>query len=148
MVNILLSSSWLSHMIKEPLLRAVPLSVALAYLFHAPPHWIFGVSILAVIPLAEGIRRARGSSVKAGRSGHRRASQCHLWQRCRVHTGRLHTSRRKLPGGECPDHRLHYRQWASRAWESPSLPAPLGRAIRPSKGSRLECSPAFLSFQL
>jgi Ca2+:H+ antiporter len=42
------------------------------------------------------IRKATEAAVKAGRSGRRRASQCHLWQRCRVHTGLLHTSRRKL----------------------------------------------------
>jgi Ca2+:H+ antiporter len=40
------------------LLVLVPVSLALAYLFHASPLWVFGVSVLAIVPLAEWIRRA------------------------------------------------------------------------------------------
>jgi Ca2+:H+ antiporter len=40
------------------LLVLVPFSLALAYLFHASPLWVFGVSVLAIVPLAEWIRRA------------------------------------------------------------------------------------------
>jgi len=36
----------------------VPLSLALAHLFRAPPLWLFAASILAIVPLAEWIRRA------------------------------------------------------------------------------------------
>jgi Ca2+:H+ antiporter len=36
----------------------VPLSLALAHLLRAPPLWLFAVSILAIVPLAEWIRRA------------------------------------------------------------------------------------------
>jgi hypothetical protein len=69
-------------MIKELLLLAVPLSVALFYLFRAPPLWIFGVSILAVDPPGRGNKESHiAAPGKAGRSGCRRASQCHLWQR-------------------------------------------------------------------
>jgi len=50
-------------MIKELLLLAVPLSVALFYLFRAPPLWIFGVSILAVDPPGRGNKESPHSSL-------------------------------------------------------------------------------------
>jgi Ca2+:H+ antiporter len=40
------------------LLLPVPLSLTLEYLFHAGPIWIFTTSILAIVPLAQWIRRA------------------------------------------------------------------------------------------
>ena len=40
------------------LLFLVPASLALAYVFHAGPIWIFVSAILAIVPLAEWIRRA------------------------------------------------------------------------------------------
>jgi Ca2+:H+ antiporter len=40
------------------LLLLVPVSLALAYVFHAPPLWVFISSILAIVPLAEWMRRA------------------------------------------------------------------------------------------
>lgn len=40
------------------LLLLVPASLALAYLVHAPPLWTFGAAVLAIVPLAEWIRRA------------------------------------------------------------------------------------------
>lgn len=40
------------------LLLLVPVSLALAYVAHAPPVWIFAAAILAIVPLAEWIRRA------------------------------------------------------------------------------------------
>ncbi len=40
------------------LLLLVPISLALEYLFHAGPIWVFTTSILAIVPLAEWIRRA------------------------------------------------------------------------------------------
>ncbi len=40
------------------LLLLIPVSLALQYLFHAGPIWIFVLSILAIVPLAEWIRRA------------------------------------------------------------------------------------------
>ncbi|HZO88863.1 MAG TPA: calcium/proton exchanger [Chthonomonadaceae bacterium] len=40
------------------LLAFIPLSLALQYLVHAPPLWIFLTAILAIVPLAEWIRRA------------------------------------------------------------------------------------------
>lgn len=40
------------------LLLLVPVSLALAYLFHASARWVFAVSVLAIVPLAEWIRRA------------------------------------------------------------------------------------------
>jgi Ca2+:H+ antiporter len=40
------------------LLLLVPVSLALSYLFHAGPTWVFVTSILAIVPLAEWIRRA------------------------------------------------------------------------------------------
>lgn len=45
-------------MIFTILLLLVPLSAVLAYLVHAPPLWTFAVSTLAIVPLAEWIRRA------------------------------------------------------------------------------------------
>lgn len=45
-------------MIFLALLLLVPASLALAYLVHAPPLWIFAAAILAIVPLAEWIRRA------------------------------------------------------------------------------------------
>jgi Ca2+:H+ antiporter len=44
-------------MIFNWLLLLVPASLALEYIFHAPPIWVFAVSVLAIIPLAEWIRR-------------------------------------------------------------------------------------------
>ncbi len=40
------------------LLLLIPVSLALEYLFHAGPLWVFTTSILAIVPLAEWIRRA------------------------------------------------------------------------------------------
>jgi Ca2+:H+ antiporter len=45
-------------MIFTYLLLLVPLSLALAYVFHAPPLWVFLSSVLAIVPLAEWMRRA------------------------------------------------------------------------------------------
>ena len=40
------------------LLLLVPASLALEYLVHASPLWVFAASVLAIVPLAEWIRRA------------------------------------------------------------------------------------------
>lgn len=40
------------------LLLFIPVSLALEYVVHAPAIWVFGLSLLAIIPLAEFIRRA------------------------------------------------------------------------------------------
>lgn len=40
------------------LLLLIPVSLVLEYVVHAPAIWVFGVSLLAIIPLAEFIRRA------------------------------------------------------------------------------------------
>ena len=45
-------------MIALVLLVLVPISLALGYVFHASPLWVFATSILAIVPLAEWIRRA------------------------------------------------------------------------------------------
>ncbi len=45
-------------MIFNFLLLLVPLSLALAYVAHASPVWVFASSVLAIVPLAEWIRRA------------------------------------------------------------------------------------------
>lgn len=45
-------------MIFRWLLLAVPISLALEYLLHAPPLVVFGSGIVAIFPLAEWIRRA------------------------------------------------------------------------------------------
>src|SRR3954469_6074374 len=49
------------------LLVFVPISLAAQYLLHPGPLWIFATSILAIIPLADGIRR--GTEQIADRSG-------------------------------------------------------------------------------
>jgi Ca2+:H+ antiporter len=46
------------------LLLLVPLSLALAYLFHAPPLWVFVTAVLAIVPLAEWLRRATDQMAK------------------------------------------------------------------------------------
>src|SRR5512133_829881 len=54
-------------MIVNLLLLLVPLSALLEYVFHAPAVWVFIVGILAIIPLAEWIRRATEHlAVRAG----------------------------------------------------------------------------------
>ena len=54
-------------MIVNLLLLLVPLSALLEYVFHASPVWVFVVGILAIIPLAEWIRRATEHlAVRAG----------------------------------------------------------------------------------
>jgi len=45
-------------MIVNLFLLLVPLSVLLEYVVHAPPVWVFIVGLLAIVPLAEWIRRA------------------------------------------------------------------------------------------
>jgi Ca2+:H+ antiporter len=45
-------------MILGALLLLVPVSLALAYVFHASALWVFAASALAIVPLAEWIRRA------------------------------------------------------------------------------------------
>ena len=45
-------------MIVHLLLLLVPISALLEYVFHASPVWVFVVGILAIIPLAEWVRRA------------------------------------------------------------------------------------------
>ncbi|HEY8164044.1 MAG TPA: calcium/proton exchanger [Gemmatimonadaceae bacterium] len=45
-------------MIFKLLLGLIPVSLILAYVVHAPPLWIFVVSVLAIIPLAEWIRQS------------------------------------------------------------------------------------------
>lgn len=49
------------------LLLLVPVSVALGYLVHAPPLWVFATAVLAIVPLAEWIRR--GTEQLANRFG-------------------------------------------------------------------------------
>jgi len=46
-------------------------SALLEYVFHASPVWVFVVGILAIVPLAEWIRRATEHlAVRAGSEGH------------------------------------------------------------------------------
>ncbi|MEO7361017.1 MAG: calcium/proton exchanger, partial [Gemmatimonadaceae bacterium] len=45
-------------MIFYVLLLLIPVSLVLEYVVHAPPIWVFGIALLAIIPLAEFIRRA------------------------------------------------------------------------------------------
>src|SRR5262245_46315517 len=44
-------------MILNLLLLLVPVSLVLAYVVHASPVWVFATAILAIIPLAEWVRR-------------------------------------------------------------------------------------------
>jgi Ca2+:H+ antiporter len=48
-------------MILNGLLLFIPISLTLAYWFRAPPLWLFATSAVAIIPLADGIRRATDS---------------------------------------------------------------------------------------
>jgi Ca2+:H+ antiporter len=48
-------------MILNGLLLFTPISLTLAYWFRAPPLWLFATSAVAIIPLADGIRRATDS---------------------------------------------------------------------------------------
>ena len=45
-------------MIFSLMLLLIPISVALEYFFHAPPMWIFITAVLAIVPLAEWIRKS------------------------------------------------------------------------------------------
>src|SRR5678816_1965581 len=54
-------------MIVNLLLLLVPISALLEYVVHAPPVWVFLVGLLAIVPLAEWIRRATEHlAVRAG----------------------------------------------------------------------------------
>jgi Ca2+:H+ antiporter len=54
-------------MIVNLFLLLVPLSVLLEYVFHASPVWVFVIGVLAIVPLAEWIRRATEHlAVRAG----------------------------------------------------------------------------------
>jgi Ca2+:H+ antiporter len=48
-------------MILNGLLLFTPISLTLAYWFRVPPLWLFATSAVAIIPLADGIRRATDS---------------------------------------------------------------------------------------
>ncbi len=48
-------------MILNGLLLFIPISLTLAYWFRASPLWLFATSAVAIIPLADGIRRATDS---------------------------------------------------------------------------------------
>ena len=50
------------------LLLLTPLSVVLRYLVHAPAPWVFAVGALAIIPLAEWIRRATDQAARVAGS--------------------------------------------------------------------------------
>ncbi|MEP7071763.1 MAG: calcium/proton exchanger [Verrucomicrobiota bacterium] len=50
--------SWYRPMIFAWLLLLVPISLALEYVFHASTLWVFVMAVLAIVPLAEWIRRA------------------------------------------------------------------------------------------
>ena len=51
------------------LLAFIPISLLLRYLFHSPPLWVFGTAMLAIIPLADWIRRATEQvSARAGQT--------------------------------------------------------------------------------
>src|SRR5574338_905765 len=45
-------------MIVNLLLLLVPISALLEYVLHAPPVWVFVVGLVAIVPLAEWVRRA------------------------------------------------------------------------------------------
>ncbi len=45
-------------MIFSLMLLLIPISVILEYVFHAPPIWIFITAVLAIVPLAEWIRKS------------------------------------------------------------------------------------------
>ncbi|HEU4564172.1 MAG TPA: hypothetical protein VFS05_05980, partial [Gemmatimonadaceae bacterium] len=45
-------------MVITALLLLVPISLVLEYLVHAPPLWVFATAVLAIVPLADWIRRA------------------------------------------------------------------------------------------
>lgn len=45
-------------MIFSLMLLLIPISVALEYFLHAPPMWIFITAVLAIVPLAEWIRKS------------------------------------------------------------------------------------------
>jgi Ca2+:H+ antiporter len=45
-------------MIFKLLLGLIPVSLILAYIVHAPPMWIFITAVLAIVPLAEWIRKS------------------------------------------------------------------------------------------
>ncbi|MEO8194201.1 MAG: hypothetical protein ABI681_10130 [Gemmatimonadales bacterium] len=45
-------------MIFTLLLLLVPASLVLEHVVHAPPLWIFATAVLAIVPLAEWIRRS------------------------------------------------------------------------------------------
>jgi len=49
------------------LLIFIPISLALEYLFHAPPLWVFAASTVAIIPLADWLRK--GTEQVAARAG-------------------------------------------------------------------------------
>jgi len=54
-------------MIVNLLLLLIPLSVVLEYVLHVSPVWVFAASVLAIVPLAEWIRRATENlAVRAG----------------------------------------------------------------------------------
>lgn len=52
-------------MIFNILMLAIPAALALEYVFHAPALIIFGIAIVAIVPLAEWIRRATEHMAKA-----------------------------------------------------------------------------------
>jgi Ca2+:H+ antiporter len=51
------------------LLIFIPVSLVLSYLLHAPPLWVFGTATIAIIPLADWLRKATEQvAVRAGQT--------------------------------------------------------------------------------
>lgn len=45
-------------MFMNALMAFIPISLLLKYVFHSPPLWVFGAAVLAIVPLADWLRRA------------------------------------------------------------------------------------------
>ena len=60
------------------LLLLVPASLALEYVVHAQPIWVFTLALLAIIPLAEFIRRATEQIVACVGVGGGRTAEHHV----------------------------------------------------------------------
>ena len=101
------------------LLLAVPISIVLGYVLHAPAVWVFFTACLGVLPLAGYMGEATEHLAPPHRPDHRRSAQRDVRQRGRAHHRHRGAPRGAGRAGEGVDHRQHPRQPAAHPGSRP-----------------------------
>lgn len=94
------------------LLLFVPISLVLGYVLEVSAIWVFVTAIVAIVPLAEWIRRGTEQMAEIAGPGDRWFAQRNLWQCLRNDPSALCPDCGSSASGKGTDHGRHYRQWA------------------------------------